>query len=91
MLVIPDWAIGVSFIVVVIAVANTIFFRRGRTARTGAGAGGHDLTAAVEDLQKRLDALEEGQRRVAELEERLDFAERLLARQRDERLAPPKG
>ena len=49
------------------------------------------MTAAVEDLQKRLDALEEGQRRVAELEERLDFAERLLARQRDERLAPPKG
>jgi len=91
MLVIPEWAIGVSFIVVVIAVANTIFFRRARTARTGAGAGGHDLTAAVEGLQKRLDALEEGQRRVAELEERLDFAERLLARQRDERLAPPKG
>jgi len=38
------------------------------------------------------DALAQVQQRLAELEERLDFAERLLAQQRDgERLGPPRG
>jgi hypothetical protein len=37
------------------------------------------------------EGLEDFQRRVAELEARLDFAERLLARQREaERVLPPK-
>jgi len=42
--------------------------------------------------QSRLDALEDVQRRLTDVEERLDFAERILAKQRDaERIAPPKG
>jgi hypothetical protein len=47
---------------------------------------------ALEDLQDRLGQLEQLQQRVSELEERVDFAERLLAKQRDgERLGlPPK-
>jgi hypothetical protein len=46
----------------------------------------------VEDLERRVGELEAGQQRLAELEERVDFAERLLAKQRDaERLGPPRG
>jgi hypothetical protein len=36
-----------------------------------------------DDVQTRLDALEDVQRRLADVEERLDFAERMLAKQRD--------
>lgn len=38
------------------------------------------LTTEVAELHARLDALEHGSDRVDELEDRLDFAERLLAR-----------
>jgi hypothetical protein len=41
------------------------------------------------DLEARVAALEEATKRLAELEERLDFAERMLARQREaDRLNP---
>lgn len=47
----------------------------------GGAAGGEELLAAVEDLRREL----------AELAERVDFTERLLARQREaERLGPPR-
>lgn len=43
------------------------------------------------DLQRRLDDLDQLTRRLAELEERVDFTERLVAQQRDgQRLAPPQ-
>lgn len=45
-----------------------------------AGAGPAGISADVED---RLAALEEATGRLAELEERVDFAERMLARQRE--------
>jgi len=46
---------------------------------------------ALEDLQTRLGQLEQLQERVAELEERVDFTERLLAKHREgQRLSPPK-
>ena len=89
---IPEWALGVGFIITVTAVAQGVlraFFPRGLATRPG-GADRRDVAQALEDVQRRLDALEEGQRGLGELEERLDFAERLLAQQRDERLAPPK-
>lgn len=40
-----------------------------------------DVREELDDLRARLAQLEAGQGRVAELEERLDFAERLLARE----------
>jgi hypothetical protein len=50
-----------------------------------------DEGGRVAELERRVGELEAGQQRVAELEERLDFAERLLARERDvQRLGPPK-
>jgi tetrahydromethanopterin S-methyltransferase subunit G len=60
-----------------------------------------EIGPALEEMQRRLDALEEGQQRIGagddaqarlnEVEERLDFVERMLAKQRDaERVSPPK-
>jgi hypothetical protein len=46
---------------------------------------------ALDELHDRLGQLDQMQQRISELEERVDFAERLLARQRDDRrLAPPQ-
>lgn len=48
--------------------------------------------ALLDDIQRRLDELENAEKRLAELEERLDFAERLLTRQQDPaRLPPPSS
>lgn len=41
-----------------------------------------ELRAEIDELRARLQELESGQQHVAELEERLDFAERLLSQQR---------
>ncbi len=43
----------------------------------------HELQAEISDLHTRIEALEREQGRVEELEDRLDFAERLLARGRE--------
>jgi hypothetical protein len=46
--------------------------------------------AELEDLRERVALTEQLQGRVAELEERLDFAERLLTRQQDPVKLPPQ-
>ena len=100
---IPDWAVGVAFIMLAVSIGKALSGRLGPPDRLGGRrASRRDLAQAVEDLQKRvggsddvharLDALEDVQRRLADVEERLDFAERMLAKQRDvERVAPPKS
>ncbi len=42
----------------------------------------------LDDVYRRLDELESAGQRLVEVEERLDFAERLLAQERSARLAP---
>ncbi len=55
-----------------------------KAAKHGVALGG--------ESERLLAELDELKRRLAEVEERLDFAERLLARERDpERLAPPRA
>jgi hypothetical protein len=49
------------------------------------------LKAQIEDLRTRLGEVEAREDRILELEERLDFAERLLARQRDAVRIEPGG
>ena len=68
------------------AVAERI---RGKSA----SAGGEGVRAELAEHKEALDhELEAVRREVAELAERMDFAERLLARNREgERLVPPKG
>lgn len=52
----------------------------------------HDAILRLEEVEARLQALELTQERMLELEERLDFAERLLAREKDPlRVGPPRG
>ncbi len=98
---IPEWAVGVAFIMLAISIGKALAGRLGPPDRQGGPRGRRDLARAVEELQKRvggsddvqtrLDSLEDMQRRLADVEERLDFAERMLAKQRDvERVAPPK-
>ena len=74
---------GISFIIVVTAAA-VIAVRRlaGHPNRSG------DLTEP--DVAHLTQALDDMQHRLGELEERVDFAERLLAKERvGERLNPP--
>jgi len=66
------------------AVAERI---RGKGAHPDAGELRNELAEHKETLDQDLEAV---RREVAELAERLDFAERLLAKQREgDRLAPP--
>jgi len=75
---IPSWAVGAAVILIAIQVGRAI------SGKYGGGRGRHrGLPASddeISDLRQNLDAM---QHRVAELEERVDFAERLLAKQRD--------
>lgn len=58
----------------------------------GKGTGDSALRQEVEDLRARLAEVDQLQHRVMELEERVDFTERLLAQQREpERLRPGEG
>lgn len=52
-------------------------------ARRLDGGVSKDLQLEVDVLRSRLQQLEDGQARMAELEERLDFAERMLAQSRE--------
>ncbi len=102
---IPEWAIGVGFIVVAVSFAKALTRRsspdESANRLRGRKASRRDLARAIDDiqgkagdteeLQRRLGELEDVQRRLAEVEERLDFAERLLTKQRDvERLTADK-
>ncbi|HEX4628052.1 MAG TPA: hypothetical protein VH137_04610 [Gemmatimonadales bacterium] len=96
---IPEWAIGVGFIVLAASLAGSIGRAlQGRFAPPSdqlprRNASRRELARSFEDVSRRLAELEEQpqragdledmQRRLAEIEERLDFAERLLAKQRD--------
>lgn len=88
---IPGWAFGVGVIFLFIAAYQIVVARfvppgyRRRQWKT-------DQPALPEDLEARLGELDQLKQRVGELEERVDFAERLLAQQREgQRLGPPQG
>lgn len=82
---IPSWAVGVAFIMVVVGTMQVVVRRLVGRGGWSRGRGGS------EDPPGTAQALEDVQRRLAELEERVDFAERLLAKERDaERFPPPK-
>lgn len=100
---IPDWAIGVGFIILAGSAGRALmgWFLPADQLR-GRRASKRDLAQALEEMQKRLGAaeavqskrgdVEDLQRRLGEVEERLDVAERLLATRREaERLVPPRS
>jgi hypothetical protein len=79
---IPGWAIGGAVIIFASALAKIILAKTRASVPTLPSSDG-----ASGELRQAIDAM---QNRLGELEERVDFAERLLAKQREtERLAPP--
>lgn len=71
------WALATGGITGAVWVAIVMFQRQRRIDEGRRG---------IDEIDARLDDLEVAERRVAELEERLDFAERLLAQKRSEPL-----
>ena len=74
MFVIPSWALGAAIILIAIQVSRAISWKARQSSR-GDGPPNTEVT----ELREELDAM---QRRMGELEERVDFTERLLAKQR---------
>lgn len=98
MLGIPGWAIGVGLIMLIIGVTQIV----GRLVapesahRSGKVRKGRFMDPtehqALAEVESRLLELDQLKQRVSELEERLDFTERMLASQRDaQRLGPPRA
>jgi Tfp pilus assembly protein PilO len=89
----PDWALGVALICVAFFGGIGIMYRfLPESAKGGKRRLDAESAERLEMLESKVQELEQGQHRLAELEERVDFAERLLARQNEaERLAPPRN
>lgn len=80
MWIVPSWAIGTGFLIIVVGATQVVVRRLlGRTGWSPAerpSSSGQDLGALTQ-------ALEDVQRRLGELEERMDFTERVLSKDRD--------
>lgn len=79
----PDDEIGVSL--AVLSSFAVLAWRRARVAKAALpeGPAGEAASERMLELEQRVAELEQAQQRVYELEERLDFTERMLVRQRD--------
>jgi Tfp pilus assembly protein PilO len=96
---IPVWAVGVGFIVLTVAVAQVVARRlipadqlRHADRLRGRRGAKREVAEALEEVEARLGELDDMRKRLAEVEERLDFAERLLTKQREaERIVPPQN
>jgi Tfp pilus assembly protein PilN len=79
-------AIVMIFLLVTTACTIVLWPLARALARRLEGRGGHDAVALrgeVEHLQQRLGEVDQLQIRIADLEERLDFTERMLAQSRE--------
>ena len=84
----PEWAVGVGAVLILVTALQVIYVRLMPPEHRRRRWKGEPLQAP-EDLQRRLAELDDVKQRLAELEERVDFAERLLAKQREAgRLGP---
>ena len=80
--IIPEWAIGGAVLIFAVAVAQIVVVKLRASVRK--------LPASDEEIGELRQALDAMQNRLGEVEERLDFAERLLAQSRGaDRLGPP--
>jgi hypothetical protein len=79
---IPEWSIGVGVIIFAVALAQIVVVKLRASVRT--------LPASDNEIDELRQAFDAMQNRLGELEERLDFTERLLTKQREaDRLEPP--
>jgi hypothetical protein len=69
------WALGTGLITGAVWIGVVMYERQKRI---------NDRRESADELAARIDALEASEARVAELEERLDFTERLLTQHREE-------
>ena len=84
----PEWAVGVGAVLVLVTALQVIYVRLMPPEYRRRRWKGEPLQMP-EDVQRRLAELDNLKQRLGELEERVDFAERLLARQREpEQLGP---
>ena len=84
----PQWAVGVGAVLVLVTALQIIYVRLVPPEHRRRRWKGEPVQAS-DDLHSRLAELDEVKQRLGELEERVDFTERLLARQREaERLRP---
>jgi hypothetical protein len=80
---IPAWAIGGGVIIFAVAIAQIVVVKMRASVRIPPAA-----DSEIGELRQALDAM---QNRLGELEERLDFTERLLTKYREaDRLGPPR-
>ena len=83
-MVMPPQVLAIIAIAAVAGIALVLYPIAKALARRLEGRGvSQDLLQQVDELRERVRDLESSQHRVAELEERLDFTERLLAQRRD--------
>jgi hypothetical protein len=79
---IPEWAIGVGVIIFAVALAQIVVVKLRASVRT--------LPSSDNEIGELRQAFDAMQHRLGELEERLDFTERILTKQREaDRLEPP--
>ncbi len=76
------WALATGFITGGVWVGILLLRRERRGAQP---------RAQIEDMQRRLDELDDVGTRLADIEERLDFTERLLAEERAAGRLPPRN
>ena len=80
----PPQVLAIIALATVAAMALVLYPIAKALARRLEGRGvSQDLLQQLDELRERVRDLESSQHRVAELEERLDFTERLLAQRRD--------
>jgi len=83
-MVMPPQVLAIIALATVAAMALVLYPIAKALARRLEGRGvSQDLLQQLDELRERVRDLESSQHRVAELEERLDFTERLLAQRRD--------
>lgn len=82
----PKFVLMIVMAVVIVGGMVLLTLVKAIARRLEGGAGIRELRAEVELLRQRVAEMEDGQARLAELEERLDFSERVLAQSQRERV-----
>jgi hypothetical protein len=88
---IPEWALGVGAITFAAFAGIGVMVRLlpPKARQRGQQELQHDQLERFEELERRLADVENSQGRLVELEERVDFAERLLTEKRNPESLPP--
>ncbi|MGQ0702872.1 MAG: hypothetical protein ACT4PM_07035 [Gemmatimonadales bacterium] len=85
-------AVGAAWVALLVGPIGQAVARRLTSKKGSLGVSTGEMTAErVAEIEQRLADLEVAQARISELEERLDFAERLLAQPAAERREPAQG